>query len=70
MYIYKWPADKENGTGIVTQHNECKVEGELLPVGERRLRLLSKFQVCLVEALKADADNRMQAVESVFDLYG
>ncbi|KAJ8413857.1 hypothetical protein AAFF_G00064550 [Aldrovandia affinis] len=27
MYIYKWPADKQNGTGIVTQHTECHVEG-------------------------------------------
>uniref|UniRef100_A0A7N8XLY3 Ectonucleoside triphosphate diphosphohydrolase 2a, tandem duplicate 1 n=1 Tax=Mastacembelus armatus TaxID=205130 RepID=A0A7N8XLY3_9TELE len=28
MYIYKWPADKQNGTGIVTQHSECHVKGE------------------------------------------
>ncbi|XP_067294975.1 ectonucleoside triphosphate diphosphohydrolase 2-like isoform X2 [Pseudorasbora parva] len=27
MYIYKWPADKKNGTGIVSQHNECHVKG-------------------------------------------
>uniref|UniRef100_A0A672JRJ0 Ectonucleoside triphosphate diphosphohydrolase 2-like n=1 Tax=Salarias fasciatus TaxID=181472 RepID=A0A672JRJ0_SALFA len=27
LYIYKWPADKENGTGIVTQHSECHVKG-------------------------------------------
>ncbi|XP_030647092.1 ectonucleoside triphosphate diphosphohydrolase 2 [Chanos chanos] len=27
MYIYKWPADKENGTGIVSQHSECHVKG-------------------------------------------
>ncbi|KAM8761447.1 ectonucleoside triphosphate diphosphohydrolase 2-like [Acanthopagrus schlegelii] len=27
MYIYKWPADKQNGTGIVTQHSECDVKG-------------------------------------------
>ncbi|MEQ2265705.1 hypothetical protein XENORESO_011295 [Xenotaenia resolanae] len=27
MYIYKWPAGKQNGTGIVTQHSECEVEG-------------------------------------------
>ncbi|KAM4745166.1 ectonucleoside triphosphate diphosphohydrolase 2-like [Anableps anableps] len=27
MYIYKWPADKQNGTGIVTQHSECNVKG-------------------------------------------
>lgn len=28
MYIYKWPADKQNDTGIVTQHSECHVKGE------------------------------------------
>ncbi|XP_068167123.1 ectonucleoside triphosphate diphosphohydrolase 2-like [Antennarius striatus] len=27
MYIYKWPADKQNDTGVVTQHSECNVEG-------------------------------------------
>ncbi|KAI1882548.1 hypothetical protein AGOR_G00251880 [Albula goreensis] len=27
LYIYKWPADKQNGTGIVTQHSECHVKG-------------------------------------------
>ncbi|XP_077096946.1 ectonucleoside triphosphate diphosphohydrolase 2-like isoform X3 [Siphateles boraxobius] len=27
MFIYKWPADKKNGTGIVSQHSECKALG-------------------------------------------
>uniref|UniRef100_A0A3B4X733 Ectonucleoside triphosphate diphosphohydrolase 2a, tandem duplicate 2 n=1 Tax=Seriola lalandi dorsalis TaxID=1841481 RepID=A0A3B4X733_SERLL len=27
MYIYKWPANKQNGTGIVTQHSECHAKG-------------------------------------------
>lgn len=27
LYIYKWPADKQNGTGVVTQHSECDVNG-------------------------------------------
>ncbi|CAL8279464.1 unnamed protein product [Merluccius merluccius] len=27
MFIYKWPADKQNGTGVVTQHQECHVAG-------------------------------------------
>ncbi|XP_075935777.1 ectonucleoside triphosphate diphosphohydrolase 2 [Anarhichas minor] len=27
LYIYKWPADKQNGTGVVTQHSECRVNG-------------------------------------------
>lgn len=28
MYIYKWPADKQNGTGVVTQHTECHPKGK------------------------------------------
>ncbi|KAM6183824.1 ectonucleoside triphosphate diphosphohydrolase 2 [Erethizon dorsatum] len=27
MFIYKWPADKENDTGIVGQHSSCDVQG-------------------------------------------
>ncbi|KAM8744333.1 ectonucleoside triphosphate diphosphohydrolase 2 [Acanthopagrus schlegelii] len=27
LYIYKWQADKQNGTGVVTQHTECHVKG-------------------------------------------
>ncbi|XP_056288466.1 ectonucleoside triphosphate diphosphohydrolase 2 isoform X1 [Pseudoliparis swirei] len=27
LYIYKWPADKQNGTGVVTQHGECHFHG-------------------------------------------
>ncbi|XP_023098861.2 ectonucleoside triphosphate diphosphohydrolase 2 isoform X2 [Felis catus] len=27
MFIYKWPADKENDTGIVGQHSSCNVRG-------------------------------------------
>uniref|UniRef100_A0A8C8RE81 Ectonucleoside triphosphate diphosphohydrolase 2 n=1 Tax=Pelusios castaneus TaxID=367368 RepID=A0A8C8RE81_9SAUR len=27
LFIYKWPADKENDTGIVSQHDMCDVEG-------------------------------------------
>ncbi|XP_068608886.1 ectonucleoside triphosphate diphosphohydrolase 2 [Brachionichthys hirsutus] len=27
LYIYKWLADKQNGTGVVTQHSECHVKG-------------------------------------------
>lgn len=28
LYIYRWPADKENGTGIVSQVEACSVSGE------------------------------------------
>uniref|UniRef100_A0A8C6S7J0 Ectonucleoside triphosphate diphosphohydrolase 1 n=1 Tax=Nannospalax galili TaxID=1026970 RepID=A0A8C6S7J0_NANGA len=27
LYIYKWPAEKENDTGVVQQLEECKVKG-------------------------------------------
>ncbi|KAG8546332.1 hypothetical protein GDO81_019222 [Engystomops pustulosus] len=27
LYIYQWPAEKENDTGVVEQVAECKVEG-------------------------------------------
>uniref|UniRef100_A0A8B9NVB0 Ectonucleoside triphosphate diphosphohydrolase 2 n=1 Tax=Apteryx owenii TaxID=8824 RepID=A0A8B9NVB0_APTOW len=28
MFIYKWPADKENDTGVVSEHSMCDVEGK------------------------------------------
>lgn len=28
MFVYKWPADKENDTGIVSQHSMCDVKGK------------------------------------------
>lgn len=28
LYIYKWPAEKENDTGVVHQLEECQVKGE------------------------------------------
>ncbi|XP_077398954.1 ectonucleoside triphosphate diphosphohydrolase 2-like [Vanacampus margaritifer] len=27
LFVYKWPADKQNGTGVVTQHSECHAKG-------------------------------------------
>lgn len=28
MFVYKWPGDKENDTGVVVQHSSCHVRGE------------------------------------------
>lgn len=28
LYVYKWPAEKENDTGVVQQVEVCKVEGK------------------------------------------
>ncbi|NXT85220.1 ENTP2 diphosphohydrolase, partial [Zapornia atra] len=27
MFVYKWPADKENDTGVVSEHSMCDVDG-------------------------------------------
>ncbi|XP_067833171.1 ectonucleoside triphosphate diphosphohydrolase 2-like, partial [Heptranchias perlo] len=27
LFVYKWPAGKENNTGIVSEHSYCKVAG-------------------------------------------
>ncbi|TRY55972.1 hypothetical protein DNTS_018855 [Danionella cerebrum] len=27
VYLYEWPAEKENNTGVVTQNTKCQVEG-------------------------------------------
>lgn len=29
LYIYKWPAEKENDTGVVHQITECKLKGKM-----------------------------------------
>lgn len=42
MFIYKWPADKENDTGIVGQHSSCDVRGKgPLSAGRPRLHTRS-----------------------------
>lgn len=33
LYIYQWPANKENGTGIVSQVETCTVNGECARTG-------------------------------------
>lgn len=33
LYIYKWPAEKENDTGVVNQICECKVKGKMKEKG-------------------------------------
>lgn len=39
LYIYKWPAEKENDTGVVQQLEECQVKGKVGAVGrESRAR--------------------------------
>ncbi|KAL2092235.1 hypothetical protein ACEWY4_012033 [Coilia grayii] len=51
MYIYKWPADKQNGTGIVTQHDECHVEGGgISSYAGKRGEAGRSLEVCLNQA--------------------
>lgn len=42
LYIYKWPAGKENGTGVVTQHSECHVKGMYQHSLHQKLNYLKK----------------------------
>lgn len=53
LYIYKWPADKQNGTGVVTQHGECHVDGEGISsyAGQRGAAGRS-LEACLDQALR------------------
>ncbi|KAF3827786.1 hypothetical protein GH733_001021, partial [Mirounga leonina] len=51
MYIYKWPAEKENDTGVVHQITECKLRG---PGVSRYAQKLSEIDIyltaCMVRA--------------------
>ncbi|KAK5851737.1 hypothetical protein PBY51_023265 [Eleginops maclovinus] len=53
LYIYKWPADKLNGTGVVTQHTECHVKGGGISsyAGQQGAAGRS-LEVCLDQAVK------------------
>ncbi|XP_051965740.1 LOW QUALITY PROTEIN: ectonucleoside triphosphate diphosphohydrolase 2 [Xyrauchen texanus] len=50
MYIYKWPADKHNGTGIVSQHSECHVQGISSYAGNRG-GAASSLEECMEQAI-------------------
>nr|XP_046241607.1 ectonucleoside triphosphate diphosphohydrolase 2-like [Scatophagus argus] len=53
MYIYKWPADKQNGTGIVTQHSECNVKGGgISSYAGVRGGAANSLEACLKQAVK------------------
>lgn len=56
VYVYEWPGEKENETGVVTEKINCRVEGEswLFVRGEERQtkvcshRPRQKVPVCLI----------------------
>ncbi|XP_071322110.1 ectonucleoside triphosphate diphosphohydrolase 2 [Trachinotus anak] len=53
LYIYKWPADKQNGTGVVTQHRECHVKGGgISSYAGQRGAAGQSLEACLDQAVK------------------
>ncbi|XP_070689920.1 ectonucleoside triphosphate diphosphohydrolase 2-like [Pempheris klunzingeri] len=53
MYVYKWPADKQNGTGIVTQHSECHaIGGGISSYAGVRGGAAGSLEACLEQAKK------------------
>ncbi|XP_044051899.1 ectonucleoside triphosphate diphosphohydrolase 2-like isoform X2 [Siniperca chuatsi] len=53
MFIYKWPADKQNGTGIVTQHSACHAKGGgISSYAGVRGGAAKSLEACLEQAVK------------------
>ncbi|XP_020496786.1 ectonucleoside triphosphate diphosphohydrolase 2 [Labrus bergylta] len=53
MYMYKWPADKQNDTGIVTQHSECHAKGGgISSYAGVRGGAAKSLEACMEQALK------------------
>ncbi|XP_074066719.1 ectonucleoside triphosphate diphosphohydrolase 2 [Macrotis lagotis] len=53
MFIYKWPADKENDTGIVSQHSMCDVQGGgISSYAEAPHEAGKSLEHCLNQAMK------------------
>ncbi|XP_029301274.1 ectonucleoside triphosphate diphosphohydrolase 2 [Cottoperca gobio] len=61
LYIYKWPADKQNGTGVVTQHSECHVKGGGISSYAGQQGAAGKsLEACLDQAVKDIPKERQQ----------
>ncbi|XP_038123669.1 ectonucleoside triphosphate diphosphohydrolase 2-like [Cyprinodon tularosa] len=59
LYIYTWPAEKQNGTGIVTQHSECNVEGGgISSYAGKPGGAAKSLQECMKHALKEIPQSR------------
>ncbi|NWU93340.1 ENTP8 diphosphohydrolase, partial [Upupa epops] len=53
LYIYQWPADKENGTGIVSQVKSCSVSGPgISSYADNPAEAGVSLKPCLDEAMK------------------
>ncbi|XP_035523365.1 ectonucleoside triphosphate diphosphohydrolase 2 [Morone saxatilis] len=61
LYIYKWPADKQNGTGVVTQHKECHVMGGgISSYAGQQGKAGQSLEACLDQAVKDIPKERHQ----------
>ncbi|XP_019496267.1 PREDICTED: ectonucleoside triphosphate diphosphohydrolase 2-like isoform X2 [Hipposideros armiger] len=59
MFIYKWPADKENDTGIVGQHSSCHVRGSgISSYADNPSGAGQSLAECLDQALRDVPKNR------------
>nr|XP_035929106.1 ectonucleoside triphosphate diphosphohydrolase 2 isoform X2 [Halichoerus grypus] len=59
MFIYKWPADKENDTGIVGQHSSCDVRGGgISSYADSPSRAGQSLVECLDQALQEVPEER------------
>ena len=59
MFIYKWPAGKENGTGIVTELSHCHAEGEHLTLSSKPLLQVSNICLSNVSQLMDSVKNSL-----------
>ncbi|XP_055066560.2 ectonucleoside triphosphate diphosphohydrolase 3 [Misgurnus anguillicaudatus] len=57
IYLYEWPAEKENNTGVVTQTTKCQVEGpgisDLRTDADQDKKTWKSFDSCMTEISKA-----------------
>uniref|UniRef100_H0WGH8 Ectonucleoside triphosphate diphosphohydrolase 1 n=2 Tax=Otolemur garnettii TaxID=30611 RepID=H0WGH8_OTOGA len=61
LYIYKWPAEKENDTGVVQQIEECKVKGPGISKYVQKINDLNIYlSECMERALKVVPSSQHQ----------
>ncbi|KAF6124122.1 ectonucleoside triphosphate diphosphohydrolase 2 [Phyllostomus discolor] len=58
MFIYKWPADKENGTGIVHQHTSCEVNDGISSYADNPAGAGQSLVKCLEQAAQEVPEER------------
>ncbi|KAB1271094.1 Ectonucleoside triphosphate diphosphohydrolase 1, partial [Camelus dromedarius] len=52
LYIYQWPAEKENDTGMVSQVEECKVQGPGIANHAQKLSEIDVYLAACMERAK------------------